>query len=1081
MNPEQAKQLVRDTFTHAYQKDQFRLFIREMVNCYDESKARFWSKQMVPHAFKEHVNHYERLGTYTAPDSEKLDILIVHLTKKSKLERARTALRDFVVYYLKQRGKKDAGLVAFVSPTEETWRFSFVRMEYETELTDAGIARAKLNFPSARRFSYLVGDGESCHTAQSRFLALLQETGANPTLEQIAESFSVETVTKEFFNRYHKLFQGLKEAIEKIAAKDKIVRDEFRAKGVETDDFARKLLGQIVFLYFIQKKGWLGVERGREWATGPRDFLRRLASGEYREFKNLFNDVLEPLFYDTLATDRGPGAWCAIFKVRIPFLNGGLFEPISGYGWKATDLNLPNALFFNEELTAEGDKGTGVLDVFDRYNFTVNEAEPLEQEVAIDPEMLGKVFENLIEDNLRKGTGAFYTPREIVHYMCQESLISYLYRAINAGSTPIVQPEPVQGGLFGPGKPVQAVLESLGVEENVSRDDLAVLIHLGEQAAHYEAALKAGTTSYEKKDRPRLPKPIKEHAAEIDSALRVITVCDPAIGSGAFPVGMMTEIVRARLALESHVDEEADRTAYHFKRHAIQSCLYGVDIDSGAVEIAKLRLWLSLVVDEEDPKEIRPLPNLDFKIVAGNSLLGFPFQSHGLAEIEKLKEQYFDEPDHDRKMLLKERIDRRISQQLAQSERSLGYRVDFDYPLFFSEVFREKGGFDVVIGNPPYGIVFDTGFKKRLSEQYRSFRQNSDTYTAFFESGLTLLRHGGQFAFITPNTYLNGDYFKELRSFLSSKNFISEITDFKNVHVFDDPTVFVAVLLATRAEPYFPYAVRQRLAQGLDEFTSATFTVREGSDRALKPDDPILDRLRNSSDLVSLHEIFLVKDVGFNYWTTGRGKKRGDNSIGQRVFYSGVRRDRRDIPFLKGRKVNRWSIGEPTNFLKHDYQQQLDHEKDTFRFSQELLEIRPKVVYRQTSASIIAAIDETGRYLDKTVHLIVPRDGWSRCSITPKALVGLLNSKLFDYLYGYISQETGGRAFAQVKTTYIKKLPIPREESASLGRMADIVGELIQAPSESAAAMLEKKLNRVVYNMYGLNPEQVQIIEARCA
>ncbi len=652
MNREQSRELVRDTFTHAFERDKFRRFAKELVNRYDESKAQIWSRQYILDAFKEHIDRYERVATYSAPDGDKLDILIVYLTKESKLERARTALRNFVAHHLKSRDDKDAGLVAFVSPSEQTWRFSLVRMEYETELTEAGVAQAKLNLTSARRFSYLVGEGESCHTAQSRFLALLKETGEPPTLDQIAECFSVETVTKEFFNRYYALFQGLKKAVERIAATDKVVGDVFRSKDINSDDFAKKLLGQVVFLYFVQKKGWLGVQKSQEWGTGPRDFLLRLARGDYGKFNNIFTDIFEPLFYDTLATDRGAEAWCSTFNARMPFLNGGLFEPISDYDWRATEIALPNELFLNDEVTVEGDKGTGVLDVFDRYNFTVNEAEPLEHEVAIDPEMLGKVFENLLEAESRKSLGTFYTPREIVHYMCQESLISYLYRAMNIGSKPILPQEATQGALFGAAKPVQVVLSEPAIDDTVPRDDLAALVHLGDQAAHYEAALKAGTPSYGKKARPRLPKSIEVHSKQLDVALQGITVCDPAIGSGAFPVGMMTEIVRARLALNPYFESTEERTAYIFKRHAIQSCLYGVDIDSGAVEIAKLRLWLSLVVDEEDPQEIRPLPNLDFKIVVGNSLLRFPFKSQGLTELEQLKHEYFDEPDHDRKLSL---------------------------------------------------------------------------------------------------------------------------------------------------------------------------------------------------------------------------------------------------------------------------------------------------------------------------------------------------------------------------------------------------------------------------------------------
>ena len=425
----------------------------------------------------------------------------------------------------------------------------------------------------ARRFSYLVGEGESCHTAQTRFLGLLQDTANDPTLAQIADAFSVETVTKEFFAQYHKLFEDINAGLEELLVKDKDLRNELEKNAFATVDLAKKLLGQIVFLYFIQKKGWLGVPKGQEWGSGPKDFLRRLANKEYGQYRNVFNDVLEPLFYDTLATDRGHQAWCSHFNCRIPFLNGGLFEPLGDYDWKKIDINLPNELFTNHERTESNDRGTGVLDVFDRYNFTVNEAEPLEQEVAIDPEMLGKVFENLIEENRRKGLGAYYTPREIVHYMCQEALIQYLYRAVNPQDEAVVRPSPVQDGLFAGAKPAQAVFTVPATKEKISRDDLDVLIHTGEQAAHFEAARKSGTVSY----RAQLPATIEENARLIDEKLRDITVCDPAIGSGAFPVGMMTEIVRVRMTLTPYFNNVRQRTAYYFKRHAIQNCLYGVD------------------------------------------------------------------------------------------------------------------------------------------------------------------------------------------------------------------------------------------------------------------------------------------------------------------------------------------------------------------------------------------------------------------------------------------------------------------------------------------------------------------------
>src|SRR5437899_1479136 len=439
-----------------------------------------------------------------------MDVLIVHLTTESKLERARTAIRNFVADHLKTRDEKEAALVAFVSPTEKQWRFSYVKMEYAAVEQETGKVGIETRLTPARRFSYIVGEGESCHTAQTRFLDLLQDTENNPTLARIEEAFSVEAVTKEFFTQYAELFGNINAALEKLVKKDEAIREEFSAKHVNTVDFAKKLMGQIVFLYFLQKKGWLGVAKGQDWGTGPHDFLRRLADRKYSKYDNFFNDVLEPLFYDTLATDRGHEAWCKRFSCRVPFLNGGLFEPLADYDWRKTDIVLPNRLFTNNERFDDFSTGTGLLDMFDRYNFTVNEAEPLEKEVAIDPEMLGKVFENLIEENLRKGLGSYYTPREIVHYMCQESLIDYLDTALNSASETI-GPEKRKQAEFGDEKSEQALFTAPGRRELVPRADIETFVHLGDQISHYEAV--------EARYAIKMPKSIEKNASLLDDKL----------------------------------------------------------------------------------------------------------------------------------------------------------------------------------------------------------------------------------------------------------------------------------------------------------------------------------------------------------------------------------------------------------------------------------------------------------------------------------------------------------------------------------------------------------------------------------
>ena len=588
MDKESAKNLIKKTFDHSFDKDQFTIFIKNVLNHIKETPQTYLQGTFIPDAYKGYIHRLARVGKYIDPEGKKLDILIIHLKKETSLERARTMQRNFIGWYLDgSRGDvyKDAALVAFVSPDQEDWRFSFVKMEYSLDLSGDKV-KVKQEFTPARRYSFLVGENENSHTAQKQLVPLLRNDDQDPTLKDLEKAFSIESVTKEFFEKYRELFDKLKDSIDKIFAENEIIRNEFTQKNVYTNDFSKKLLGQIVFLYFLQKKGWFGVGRDDDWGTGPKNFLRRLFDKKHGDYKNFFNDILEPLFYEALAKERDYDYYKS-FNCKIPFLNGGLFDPINDYDWVHTDIELPDNLFSNKNKSKEGDNGTGILDVFDLYNFTVKEDEPLEKEVAVDPEMLGKVFENLLEVKDRKSKGTYYTPREIVHYMCQESLINYLKTELG---------------------------------DKVDGEDIKTLIKYGEAAvendAHVEILGKETQTYFF-----RLPGSIRQHARLIDDKLANIRVCDPAIGSGAFPVGMMNEIVRARKALTNYLSDGKERTEYDFKRHAIHECLYGVDIDPGAVEIAKLRLWLSLVVEEEEREQIQPLPNLDYKIMQGNSLL----------------------------------------------------------------------------------------------------------------------------------------------------------------------------------------------------------------------------------------------------------------------------------------------------------------------------------------------------------------------------------------------------------------------------------------------------------------------------
>jgi Alw26I/Eco31I/Esp3I family type II restriction m6 adenine DNA methyltransferase len=687
MDKRTAQELIDKTFNSAFSEDQFTVFAKNLLNDFEDKDNRY-SGNLIWDDHKEHINTYKRIGKYIDPNGEALDVLIVEVKSVNKLERARTVLRNFVIKHL-SKFEKDYALVAFYTKEDQgaDWRFSFIKLEYRSELdAEKGKVKTKKEFTPAKRYSFLVGKYEKAYTAKNQLLPLLQNISNNPTIEELEAAFSIEKVTDEFFNQYKDLYIKLYENFEN----DLKVKSAIDQAGIDNARFTKKLLGQIVFLYFLQKKGWLGVAQNARWGTGKKRFVQELFDQAQNEKINFFKDKLQYLFYEALAKERdNVNSYYKRFDCRIPFLNGGLFE--ADYNWQEAQITIPEILFRNDEKNKAGDLGTGILDVFDRYNFTIKEDEPLDKEVAVDPEMLGKVFENMLDITERKSKGAFYTPREIVHYMCQESLIHYLDNSLDG---------------------------------NVDKKDIETFIREGHFALENDerVATKGETKTYQY----QLPESIRQNADLIDQKLSDIRICDPAIGSGAFPVGLLHELANAMLVLKPHFSDNylskklkdfsipfkesysESRYIYRLKRHIIQESIYGVDIDASAIDIARLRLWLSLVVDEDDLDPIETLPNLDYKIVCGNSLIGMPETAMRNLQVEKeleaLKEDFYNITDETQKKALRQEINTKIRELLDSAEQFAGYKIDFDFKLFFSEVWREKGGFDVVIGNPPYDV-----------------------------------------------------------------------------------------------------------------------------------------------------------------------------------------------------------------------------------------------------------------------------------------------------------------------------------------------------------------------------------------
>ena len=1120
MRKSEAEQLVRNTFNQAYDEAGFRRFIDELFHDYEREDTKALSGSYIPEAFQGRIHSYKRLAKFTDPEGLTIDVLAVKVVRRSTLENARTMQRNFIARYLNgSRGGnlKDAALVAFYSDDCEDWRFSLVRMDY---ILDEEKQKIHKQLTPARRYSFLVGKHEKTHTACQQLLPVLQ-ANTETTLSVLEAAFNIETVTKEFFEKYKALYLSLKEALENQHKTDSAIKTEFETKAIKTDDFAKRLLGQIVFLYFLQKKGWLGVAKGNEWGSGPKDFLQLLYRGGYSEYQNFFNDVLEPLFYEALATERHDHYYDHL-KCRIPFLNGGLFEAIHNYDWVNTDILLDNAIFQK------------IFDIFDLYNFTVREDEPLDKEVAVDPEMLGKVFENLIPENERKGSGTYYTPREIVHYMCQESLINYLDAKLNIESRPIEE-KGQQREILDFGKPDLLTNYEDVYAPVVPREDIADFIYYGDVAQEHDATaqVKTQNENYKGDYRHKIPETVRKYASQIDDALTHVKICDPAIGSGAFPVGVMNEIIRARGSLNAYLGDEG-RRPYDFKRHTIQESIYGVDIEPSAVDIAKLRLWLSLVVDEEDFGTIKPLPNLDYKILAGDSLLGIDtkndmIRAQQLGELEQLKAEYFSVTSPSRKIEIKGRVDEIICDLTSIHTKSAGVQQStrFDYHLFFSEVFRENNGFDIVIANPPYVSIekfSGTTQQKTWKNLYDVFAARGDVYCLFFELGFKILRKYGNLCYITSNKYFRADYGKALREYMVKHVTPLKIIDFGELPVFEvgtDPSIVLVQSVAPEKDTTTKVATVKDKNEIQD--VRSAFSIRSNTLNLseLNPEGWGFEESSSREIItkISKQGIPLKKYVKGHF---NRGILTGFNEafvIDEETRNNLIQQDETSEqlikPWLRGTDIKRWyydynnlyiivirnnfhlQLSKYPAILSHLEQHktklreraQCEGKKDQPGTKQHhWLELdnnptepyisqfeKPKLVYNETSKKLHAFVDYDNLYINKTGFIIVHDD--------VEYILGILNSQLFDFFYrhefpSWGNPWAGGRI--QFRGTRMAKLPITQANTEQKNEISEAVNKIQNMKMKDHHAdvsILEKIIDKLVYQLYGLTPEEIAIVE----
>ena len=679
---------------------------------------------------------------------EPLQIFDVTVSDRVMMERNRVNIQRLIRIVMDQFSCAFM-LFHYEDDTRWDWRFTYCRKSAKKEETT-----------DSKRFTFLLGPGQSCRTAADNFIALYEKR-ESLEIKNIEEAFNVEALSQEFFGKYKAQYEAFvnymvdpangmrQDFIDTHFDHSSMTADKIRDREEKPiRDYVKKLLGRIVFLHFLQKKGWLGVPAGKEWGEGDRDFMLKLfenASPEQKE--NFLDEVLEGLFANGLDTNRsdngdvydtGVQGFC---NCRIPYLNGGLFER------DALDEKTSRfpAKYFESLLT-----------MLSQYNFTIDENDPNDAEVGVDPEMLGRIFENLLEDN--KDKGAFYTPKEIVQYMCRESLIAYL-------------------------------------QTDQKEDD--------------KKRIRQFVTTHEVESLGELKK-------EVEQKLIDVKICDPAIGSGAFPMGLLRELFFCRSAIEPNIVEKAA----DIKRHIIQNNIYGVDIERGAVEIARLRFWLALIVDEKSPEV---LPNLDFKIMQGNSLLE-QYKGVDLSTMTKrtvdvgsqltffndmldvyCKElrdklaEYYACPEHNKKVELRSEIAELVKQQLIEQHIYIDFE-DLDlsansqfflWHTWFHDVFSRpsKEGFDIVIGNPPYlesrspnfpeslKISLQNEIQQRRMSDSGAFPRGADLLIFFYELSLRLLNQNGYNVFITENSWLSTDYGKLFQKFLLKKCEIHAIID----------------------------------------------------------------------------------------------------------------------------------------------------------------------------------------------------------------------------------------------------------------------------------------------------------------
>ncbi len=1046
-----------------------------------------------------------QIGTIRLDDGRSLGLFKFEVADRIIIARNRKGLREIAAKYVDQDIIHGA-LVFYYSTNQPDYRLTFVSKQ--TIINSNGELEKKETAP--KRYTFLLGENEPCTTAASRLHELIAKSSVY--LADVTDAFSVERLNKEFFKEYKDRYQKF---LKYLNADTKANRD-----------YVKKLLGRLVFLHFLQKKGWMGVPMSNsKWEGGDKAYLLHLVERN-KGNNRLLTEVLEKLFFKTLNEKRTDDKADPLLgdNIKIPYLNGGLFDEDS---LDKQNIDFPYAYFKD------------LMEFFAWYNFTIDENDPDDSEIGIDPEMLGHIFENLLEDN--KDKGAFYTPKEIVQYMSRESVCQYL--------------------------------------RTCTPDDLHAAID---------------TLVKQKQVEPLLQN--RENARLVNRALETVKVCDPAIGSGAFPMGVLNVLFDCRHLLYGFIGENKPFSYADIKKQIIQNNIYGVDIEQGAVDIARLRFWLALVVDENEPQ---PLPNLDYKIMCGDSLLhrfalDAPFQdvlkdynrenntNYTLEDYRQWVYDYTNISDHTQKDDFRNRIEeikhafktelskkektkiakvraaianlqmedlfgsnpkdkekelKKLQKQLKTLEQQRDeiisnkiYEHAFEWRFEFPALLDNEGtftGFDIVIGNPPY--LKEGRISKLFFEPYKSspyYMGKMDIWYMFACYGIDLLRKNGVISFIATNNWTTSFGASILRDKVIKETRICNIIDFGSLMVFDSASIQTMIMLFQKDNKTDDYSFdyRKLLTHSATEKDAVALLNKSTANAEIYT--PIVHRSNYfnqsftfSKDIVILPKIEEVENKFFlNAHEIAQGivfpqdmlnKKNAqilNRNVGQGVFVlSDSEKESLNLlknedsiikPYYTTEQVGRYWVN-PNHYLwaiYTDSQYKNPHSLDNMpnikkhldQFSSIMTsDNKPYGLHRAreqrffTNEKVIAIRKSVGTpsfaycdfdcYLSQTFNMI------QTDKVNLKYLTGLLNSKLI-YYWLKCKGKMQGENF-QLDKEPLMQIPIAvssQETQNLIANLVDVIRLLKQAHSQVdshvsndyLAKEFEKMINGCVYEIY---------------